>query len=560
MKTLKKFLLIPLFAIVCTFARIDSAAAVDYPFSVTTSSISSGGIFYFSLSAQGTFYVDCGTGGTLGSDNSTARGMISGGTINKTDTTKYTFKCTYSSAGTKTIRFGGTATQYNTSTSTAAIGFNASTASAELITSISGDLSVVFPYISATDGYYPRFYQTFYGCTGITSIPETLFAHITVGATHMFGLTFCGCTGLTSIPEKLFSFGGNNVSGQEDMFSSTFNGCTGLTSLPANLFSRIISIAKGMFYYTFYNCTGLTGYIPPSMFSGLIASASQSTTNMMTQIFGNTGSLATSCPSGTTQYTTRYENYWNNHVSCAAPITCSSGYYLPARSEVCTTCPSGQTCYGGTFTFNLAKDQGLPIALTWYDGNSTISGPTSCAVGGVFLPPTPPARTGYVFNGWKIKETLIPAGKCGIDALDTSISSSIPEAYKNDSTGTNGTYSENAENYGITTDNTWAVQFSYGTVWGKANCNDNSGSRGNVAQITPKSKGKKCWCQVTGFTALGGAYPYGPQCTTIESSLWVYSWGTDNVNKCAYSCAGSCAADVGRTDAVRAAAFGAVGQ
>ena len=77
---MKKLLLLPIFAIACLFTQIDSAWAIDYPFSLTTSATNS---FEFDLSAQGTFYVDCGTGGTLSGTG------VSDGTITKNDTTNY---------------------------------------------------------------------------------------------------------------------------------------------------------------------------------------------------------------------------------------------------------------------------------------------------------------------------------------------------------------------------------------------------------------------------------------------------------------------------------------
>ena len=39
--------------------------------------------------------------------------------------------------------------------------------------------------------------------------------------------------------------------------------------------------------------------------------------------------------------------------------TCSAGYFLPANTEVCATCPSGFSCSGGTYTFNEINNSGL---------------------------------------------------------------------------------------------------------------------------------------------------------------------------------------------------------
>ena len=39
--------------------------------------------------------------------------------------------------------------------------------------------------------------------------------------------------------------------------------------------------------------------------------------------------------------------------------TCSSGYYLPANTDECVTCPSNATCNGGTYSFNATMAQGI---------------------------------------------------------------------------------------------------------------------------------------------------------------------------------------------------------
>ena len=109
-----KFCIAPIFAVIfsmfgmSTHAVAVSVSGVSYPFSVTTTSLAANGTFPFSLSAQGTFYVDCGDGGTLSGTG------VSGGTIDRSSTTDNDmYTCTYSTAGVKTIRFGGLATAYN---------------------------------------------------------------------------------------------------------------------------------------------------------------------------------------------------------------------------------------------------------------------------------------------------------------------------------------------------------------------------------------------------------------------------------------------------------------
>jgi len=200
------------------------------------------------------------------------------------------------------------------------------------------------------------------------------------------------------------------------------------------------------------------------------------------------------------------------------------------------------------------------VGLTWYDNGTTISGASSCTVGGTFTPPTPPARDGYIFTGWKIIK------KCGINNLDTSIGGT---AYGY--TRLNGSAGSKQSNYGLTTGSgQWATQFSYGTVWGMAKCSstsgDNSGytwpesSKSNWLKTPSDTNGQYCWCQATGFTATASSYTSGPQCTTTASSLWVFRYDLGSSDNCAYRCAASCAGNVQDRAAFRVALFGAAGQ
>ena len=302
------------------------AQQITYPFTLTTTSLSANSTFQFTMSAQGTFYVDCGDGGILSGSSGSG---VSGDTITKSDTNEYTYTCTYSSAGAKTIQFGGAATGYSDSPSVSVIRFTSPT----LVDAISGDLSQIFPESVSSGSSIPRFVSTFEGCSNLVSIPDTLFSQYTKTGQYMFwytfkdctglgtsnnpgvvpitaGLfsgitgfytsvpqagffyTFQGCTGLTSIPKDLFLGIRNSASVARNTFSSTFQGCTGLTSIPKELFSGITTAGIASFSSTFQGCTGLTS-IPEELFSS-ITTVAQSLFSSTFQ--GCTG--LTSIPSG----------------------------------------------------------------------------------------------------------------------------------------------------------------------------------------------------------------------------------------------------------------------
>lgn len=226
-----------------------------FPFTATTSSDTSS--FSFKISAAGEFWVDWGDGSDIQ-------------VITKADTTNQTISHTYATAAAYTIRMGGRATKYYNGNSTAAISFLGNTS----LASVSGSLGKIFPTLSSTS--QPRFYRTFYGCTNLTSVPETLLSGV-YGAPirNMFTEMFYNCTALTEIPAKLFS----TIRGAPAMglFNGTFYGCTGLTSIPDGLFSGLSGAPAGsMFRYVFYGCSGLTGKIPSNLFGNISGEAASS--------------------------------------------------------------------------------------------------------------------------------------------------------------------------------------------------------------------------------------------------------------------------------------------
>ena len=405
-------------------------------FYANTTSMAVNSTFTFKLSAQGLFNVDCGAGGVLSGDSGSG---VAGTIITKTDTAEHTYTCTYSSSGTKTISFAGTATAYSLANNPRIppISFDGNTK----LASVTGTLSSMFPTSAGT----VRFYGTFRNCTYLTTIPSTLFSGYT-GNSELFRETFEGCTRLQAIPSDLFS----SVTGiaWPFMFYKTFKNCTSLTALPENLFSGItgtnVTWGDSTFEQTFYGCTGLTGYIPPSMFAGLIAAGHPYKTQMMYLTFYNTGSLATSCSgfSGKAQYITGYEQYWDSHVSCdtgytvsyacgahgsGTPTDSNSPYthdrtVTTLASNACTAANGWQfsnwSCNQSVGTVNAESTFTMPSAnvtctAQWTaidytvsfapgSGSGTMNGQTGKHVGDVITLPNSSfsGPNGYHFNKW----------------------------------------------------------------------------------------------------------------------------------------------------------------
>lgn len=94
--------------------------------------------------------------------------------------------------------------------------------------------------------------------------------------------------------------------------------------------------------------------------------------------------------------------------------TCDSGEFLPANAIECTSCPSGQTCLGGTFNFDPDKFSGLKI-----DSVFVATLPNACASNqpinfdAIYEPNEYTCSSGYYLPANVDECTLCPAGsKC----------------------------------------------------------------------------------------------------------------------------------------------------
>lgn len=195
-----------------------------------------------------------------------------------------------------TVRIGGLAIEYNSATNSSGATFTVYSAGSQnmkYITAIHGSLGAIFPTIN--------------GGTTTTNQPH---------------------------------------------FNSAFRDCSNLTSnIPSTLFSGISGPATvSMFEYTFYG-TALTGYIPYNLFGGITGTPS----NMMFYIFNNNSTLATSCPSGTTQYTTGYESSWNSKVACQPDTPSCDHAYNGACPDLCSFGSALKTSTGLSFPLYATK-------------------------------------------------------------------------------------------------------------------------------------------------------------------------------------------------------------
>ena len=335
-------------AVGCEANQIDvNGTCINSKFSIKTTNLAADTVFKFVLSAAGTFYVDWGDGTTTE-------------VIERNGTPPQEYSHTYATAGVKTIRFAGLATEYNTTKyadkdpSGAAIRFGAggstvSTGTAgtpDLIKEMSGSVGSIFPTLGTgeNDNQKPIFFEFCHQCTNLDSISSNLFSGVT-GARHsMFRSVFDKCSSLETIPGDLFS----GVSGSAPhMFRSAFYECVKLNNLPANLFAGIDGAENSMFKYAFYGTKGLVNkYIPPALFAGL---HKQNATDLFQNAFQNSGIL-TSCPEGTIQYITGYESQWNypnanfvpgQKVSCELnqSTLCNGATYRDGNT--CVPCPTG---------------------------------------------------------------------------------------------------------------------------------------------------------------------------------------------------------------------------
>ena len=259
-----------------------------------------------------------------------------------------------------------------------------------------------------------------------------------------------------------------------------------------------------------------------------------------------------------------------------APAFATNDIASDANSASCTQPVLGT--YEGATNFE-AKWSPNPITLKWYDGYNTTNNEVTPANdtaeectydGGLTIPSNPPSRNGYNFAGWTVRSgnsggnsgsgNSGSGGACALTASTLNSLEGNDSGYITDSRGEYGADSDNADTYGLTADNTWATEFTDGTIIkGIASCNNTEGEDSGVpmqnAQFTTTDTGQYCWCKATSYNPS-----VGEACDVSVASLWVFSGAYRSSDDCAYDCAVSCADVVQAYAAFRAGMFGVVAQ
>ncbi|MBO7042244.1 MAG: InlB B-repeat-containing protein, partial [Alphaproteobacteria bacterium] len=203
------------------------------------------------------------------------------------------------------------------------------------------------------------------------------------------------------------------------------------------------------------------------------------------------------------------------------------------------------------------------ITTQWYTGygaNASFANDTTCSYNGTInLPATNPSRPGYEFAGWRLK-------RCEIPATLTNVNGRMYGG-KGDNVITGSSFSGDYNTYyfGLTEDQTWAVEYVNGDkLMGEASCNSTNGdstyanntytnSSDWTAASDTMSKndtGRYCWCRVTSYISSDGQ-----QCI-LPDKQWVLLGDGNNEFGCAYNCSASlCANAFSRFTFSRTAAF-----
>jgi uncharacterized repeat protein (TIGR02543 family) len=207
------------------------------------------------------------------------------------------------------------------------------------------------------------------------------------------------------------------------------------------------------------------------------------------------------------------------------------------------------------------------INLVFYDGETKLSSGTCTYDGGIELPEDP-TKTGYEFDGWKVRRAAAAPSQPQQTTFDLSTLSEYIDTSGDDYSSKNfagsfcnyGNNDAEDEIYSYTCNESiftglstgeWKTTFEYGTVKGEALCSSTPGTWAQTGTPTETGGGKYCWCKATGF-----AEPNSSSYQNVSSSSWVFYFDRDSADDCADYCAYECSYVVNFDGDFRRAVFG----
>lgn len=206
--------------------------------------------------------------------------------------------------------------------------------------------------------------------------------------------------------------------------------------------------------------------------------------------------------------------------------------------------------FGNTVTFTYDANGGVDSTNGNAWSNDSVS---QCNLGDDFILPTPPAKMGYDFDGWRVKALPI----CELNQLDYC---EVVDWDANHCRWKPIDWAQNPQTMEIVlgTENSddlnpgeWAMRFSYGEVKGEALCSNTAGTHARSGNPSTSNTGVNCWCRTTQYTPNNGT------CSAITTD-WVFDYkvGYGGAARCAVYCAYGCARDVHGDDEFRRAVLG----
>ena len=214
--------------------------------------------------------------------------------------------------------------------------------------------------------------------------------------------------------------------------------------------------------------------------------------------------------------------------------------------------------YSGTVNAEINWEPNT-IGLKWYNGDTQVSGPTSCVYDGTITVPPQPTKLGYTFNGWKVKDVEVD-----FSTLPTS-----GEFLEYRAVQINKGYcwhrialaSSTESNHKCTDDYAhlnafeFEVVFDFGTIYGESLCSSTPGSFAQPGTPTKNNSSSYAWCKVTGYKPSDSNVKRIP--TNNISWIFVANTAIDSSSRaCVYHSALDCAQYIATYEAFRKALFG----